>query len=69
METVDVRGLSCPIPVIRTKKLIDQGITEITVLGDSAVSRENITRLAHSCGYNTKMVLDNKKEWEMLLNK
>jgi TusA-related sulfurtransferase len=31
METVDVRGLSCPMPVIRTKQAIDKGARELLV--------------------------------------
>ena len=52
MIEVDVRGFSCPIPVVRTKKAIDENPTEpITVLVESAVSKENVSRLAHSKGY------------------
>ncbi len=48
---VDVRGLSCPEPVIRTKKALEsikEG--EIKVLTDSAISRENIIRFAQNAG-------------------
>lgn len=69
MEIVDVRGLSCPLPVIRTKKVIDKGAAEIKVLGNTAVSRENVSRLAHTCGYNIKNTVDDKNDWEMILNK
>lgn len=50
-QTVDVRGLSCPVPVIRTKEALEaitQG--EIVVLLDEEVAKENVTRLAHSLG-------------------
>lgn len=69
METVDVRGLSCPIPVIRTKKVIDKGAGEILVLGSSAVSRENVSRLAQTCGYEIDFKVDDKNAWEMILSK
>lgn len=69
MEIVDVRGLSCPLPVIRTKKAIDKGAAEIKVLGNTAVSRENVSRLAHTCGYDIKSTADDKNDWEMILNK
>ncbi|HEX3011393.1 MAG TPA: sulfurtransferase TusA family protein [Syntrophomonadaceae bacterium] len=69
MEIVDVRGLSCPIPVIRTKKIIDKGFTEIKVLGDNAVSCENVSRLARNCGYNIEFTVEDKNAWEIILTK
>jgi len=69
VEKLDVRGLSCPIPVIRTKKLIDQGVAEIQIVGDSAVSRENVSKLARSCGYTVDMKVDDKNNWEMEIKK
>jgi len=48
---VDARGLPCPQPVINTKKALEE-IEEgtITVLVDSAESRENVRRFAQSQG-------------------
>ena len=49
--TVDVRGLACPIPVIRTKKALEgmeQGT--VSVLVDEAAARENVIRLAAHMG-------------------
>ena len=48
---VDARGLSCPQPVINTKQALEE-IEEgtITVLVDSAESRENVRRFAQSQG-------------------
>ena len=54
MIEVDVRGLSCPIPVVRTRKAIEENPNEeIIVLVESAVSKENVSRLAESEGYST----------------
>jgi len=56
MTEVDVRGFSCPIPVVRTKKAMDEKPEEIvTVLVESAVSKENVSRLAHSKGYSIRV--------------
>jgi tRNA 2-thiouridine synthesizing protein A len=53
MIEVDARGLSCPIPVIRTKKAMDENPTEsLDVLVETAVSKENVSRLAKSRGYS-----------------
>lgn len=52
MKEVDARGLSCPIPVVMTKKVMDaEPETEITVLLDAEVAKENVSRLASGKGY------------------
>ncbi len=52
MIEVDARGFSCPVPVVKTKKAIEANPNQpITVLVESDVSRENVTRLAESKGY------------------
>lgn len=49
MSEVDARGLSCPLPVIRTKKALEEGSDkQITVIVDNATARDNVTRLAKS---------------------
>ncbi len=50
-KTVDARGLSCPVPVIKTKAALDNMSTgTVVVLIDEEVARENVSRLAHSAG-------------------
>ena len=52
MTEVDARGFSCPIPVVKTKKAMDENPEEIlTVLVETQVSKENVSRLAESRGY------------------
>ena len=43
--TVDARGEQCPIPVVRTKKVLDGilGDAEITVLVDNEIAVQNLT--------------------------
>lgn len=41
--TVDARGLSCPEPVVRTKKAYEE-YQNFTVLVDSETAKENIIR-------------------------
>lgn len=69
MERVDVRGLSCPLPVIKTKKIIDQGVNEIVVAGSTQVSLENVSKLARSKGYAINIKKDQKNDWEIELTK
>lgn len=48
-KTLDLRGLTCPEPVLRTKKLIDdQSLSCIEILVDSEVNVQNLTRLGNS---------------------
>ncbi|MFH1708727.1 MAG: sulfurtransferase TusA family protein [Planctomycetota bacterium] len=49
-QEIDVRGLSCPQPVIMVKKAIDAGAAALRVTTDDAVARENISRLAAARG-------------------
>jgi tRNA 2-thiouridine synthesizing protein A len=49
MIEVDVRGLSCPIPVIKTKKALEEtSEKQVLVIADNATARDNVTRLAKS---------------------
>ena len=50
IETIDAKGLSCPQPVILTKKAIDKGLFPIEVTVDSETARENVTRMATHAG-------------------
>ena len=48
-KSLDLRGLTCPEPVLRTKKLIDdQSLSHIEILVDSEVNVQNLTRLGTS---------------------
>ena len=50
-KSVDARGLSCPQPVIETKRALDRmssGTVEILV--DTVTSRENVIRFASNAG-------------------
>jgi selenium metabolism protein YedF len=49
--TIDARGLTCPQPVLETKKVLDQGSSDhIRVLVDSLTARENVSRFARNQG-------------------
>jgi tRNA 2-thiouridine synthesizing protein A len=55
MTEVDVRGFSCPIPVVKTKKAMENNPGDVlTVLVETEVSKENVSRLAQSRGYAVK---------------
>jgi tRNA 2-thiouridine synthesizing protein A len=55
-EIIDARGLSCPQPVVLAKKAIDKiGKGTIEILVDTVTSRENVSRLARSAGYQVSV--------------
>jgi tRNA 2-thiouridine synthesizing protein A len=55
MAEIDTRGLSCPIPVVKTKKAMDTNPKDtLTVLLDAEAAKENVSRLAASRGYAVK---------------
>ncbi len=68
MIEVDVRGFSCPIPVVRTKKTMEEHPGELlTVLVETAVSKENVTRLAKSRGYSVQVEKTTGDEYRLKL--
>jgi TusA-related sulfurtransferase len=53
MTQVDARGLSCPMPVIKTKNAIESSKSgPIVVIVNDGTARNNVTRLAKSKGFN-----------------
>ncbi len=53
MIEIDVRGFSCPIPVVKTQKAMqDNPNEELAVLVETEVSKENVSRLAESRKYS-----------------
>ena len=69
MIEVDVRGFSCPIPVVKTKKAIEENPDQpITVLVETVVSKENVSRLAQSRNYSVQAEELAIEEYRVLLN-
>ena len=52
-KIVDARGLSCPQPVLETKKALGaaSGNEEVKILVDTVTSRENVLRFGTSKGW------------------
>ncbi|NLC12187.1 MAG: sulfurtransferase-like selenium metabolism protein YedF [Firmicutes bacterium] len=63
-KEVDNRGLSCPQPVLNTKKALEEleakGYDSFTVVSlvDNEVAAENVTRFAGRGGYQTERTVD-----------
>jgi TusA-related sulfurtransferase len=66
---LDVRGLSCPEPVLRVKKILDCGLDrQLNVLTDSRVALENISRLARYAGFAVRSE-EQDGQYSLLLRK
>lgn len=55
-KEIDVRGLSCPLPVVTVKQAIDRGEGEILVRLNEACSVDNVMRLARNSGYEIDVI-------------
>lgn len=64
---LDVRGLSCPEPVIRTKKELEKYNEPFEILIDQEVAKENVSRLVKNMGYD--IIVEEKNEEYVLLVK
>lgn len=68
MITLDLRGLSCPEPVIKTKKALKESSEDVTILLDSRVSFENVTRFLDA-SHSKVEVKEKNGEWEISVKK
>jgi selenium metabolism protein YedF len=55
MKKIDARGLSCPQPVLMTKKAVEGGAAEITVIVDNESAADNVSRFAQKSGFNAEI--------------
>ncbi len=54
-ENVDARGLSCPQPVILTRRTLQQtSVNEVVVLVDTMTQVHNCTRTAEKLGWQAE---------------
>jgi len=52
VSVVDARGLSCPEPVLLTRKILEKGEADaVKVMVDEMAACENITALAKTMGW------------------
>ncbi|MCW5822924.1 MAG: sulfurtransferase-like selenium metabolism protein YedF [Cyanobacteria bacterium TGS_CYA1] len=59
INQIDLRGLACPEPVLRTKKILDQKSTSpVSLLVDTDVTVKNLERL---CSANKAQILESQK--------
>ena len=69
MKKVDARGFACPMPVVMVQKEVKASApAELEVLVDDKCAVENVTRFAHSCGYEVA-VTEEGADWKLALKK
>ena len=68
MKRLDMRGLSCPILLMKTKEAMDAGEVELEVLVDEPAAWENIGKLAASQGWQW-ICAAGEGEWTLTLRK
>lgn len=51
MKELDVRGLSCPMPLMLTKKALEDGPGQVVVHADSGTAKANVVGLLNDQGY------------------
>lgn len=54
MRIVDARKKACPQPVIMTKKEVDAGEIEMTVIVDNETAKENVLKFGNKLHFNTQ---------------
>ena len=69
-KQVDARGLSCPQPILVTKKALD-GLAAgaVEVLVETATSRDNVTRMAEKLGWKVEVEELETGEFKLTLTK
>ncbi|MDD2401151.1 MAG: sulfurtransferase TusA family protein [Clostridia bacterium] len=54
IKQIDTRGLSCPQPVIKTKKGMQENPEGVEVIVDNTTAKINIERFAKLSGYKVE---------------
>lgn len=54
MNSLDVRGMACPLPVVQVKRALESAQGELRVLLDDGAPRENVKRFAIGRGYQVQ---------------
>jgi TusA-related sulfurtransferase len=65
MKEIDARGLTCPEPVIITKRALKENPDEIVIYLDNESSKLNVERFLKVAGYQVKI---DKKDHEYTLS-
>ena len=62
MVNVDARGLSCPQPILKTKKAVEKNPESLTVYVDNETAKNNVLRFLSNSGYTVSVVEDGEDQ-------
>jgi len=68
-EKIDVRGLSCPLPVVKVKnklKELQEGTLEVLV--DTGTAKDNVSRMANDAGWKVE-IKEQEDEYLLIITK
>ena len=68
MKTVDARGLTCPEPVVLTRKALQEA-EEVVVMVDNTTAVENINRLGTSMGCTVETEMQRDRTFRIRLSR
>ena len=68
MVELDLTGLSCPEPVVRTKRALKENPQGVISVVDNRAALENVSRFGIAMGYNVKAVESNDT-WRIEIKK
>lgn len=68
MKTIDARGYSCPEPVMMAMRGTQDKSSDVAVLVDTHVSKENVSRFLSDAGF-TVTVNEKADHFEVLAKK
>ncbi|MFN3505598.1 MAG: sulfurtransferase TusA family protein, partial [Caldimicrobium sp.] len=71
IREIDVRGLPCPKPVIKTKEALEESSVgeKIKVLINSKVSLQNIQKFLSAHGHKLLSIIENGEEFSLIIEK
>ncbi|HAE43753.1 MAG TPA: SirA family protein [Clostridiales bacterium] len=58
MNKIDTRGMSCPQPVLMTKKALEKHPEGIAILVDNNTAKGNVERFLKNAGYTATITED-----------
>jgi len=61
MNRIDTRGMSCPQPVLMTKKAIDKNTEALEILAGDNTAKNNIKRFLESKGFSVEIEETNEE--------
>jgi len=56
LKQIDARGMSCPQPVLMTKKAIDGNCDKVEVTVDNNTAKNNVERFLKNSGYKINII-------------